>query len=287
MTLLTAAAEGEAKNRTQVALAAGLAFGYPLPGGRRRDVLRGVDLSILAGELVALIGTNGSGKTTLLRLFAGTLRPDAGELMLFGRQAGGWSRMELARRVAVLPQSLELPTGFRVGELVTMGRLPHSRSLFGATREDEEAVERALRDADARDLASRYAEELSGGERQRVLVAMALAQEPQLLLLDEPTLHLDLAHQLNLLETIGRLRRERGIAVVAVLHDLTLASVAPRVAVLDAGRVVADGHPDEVLSEELVRRVFGVAVEGLRDSGGRRRLVPSIQPQDSAGPRAG
>ena len=287
MTLLTAAAEGEAKNRTQVALAAGLAFGYPLPGGRRRDVLRGVDLSILAGELVALIGTNGSGKTTLLRLFAGTLRPDAGELMLFGRQAGTWSRMELARRVAVLPQSLELPTGFRVGELVTMGRLPHSRSLFGATREDEEAVERALRDADARDLASRYAEELSGGERQRVLVAMALAQEPQLLLLDEPTLHLDLAHQLNLLETIGRLRRERGIAVVAVLHDLTLASVAPRVAVLDAGRVVADGHPDEVLSEELVRRVFGVAVEGLRDSGGRRRLVPSIQPQDSAGPRAG
>ena len=287
MTLLTAAAEGEAKNRTQVALAAGLAFGYPLPGGRRRDVLRGVDLSILASELVALIGTNGSGKTTLLRLFAGTLRPDAGELMLFGRQAGGWSRMELARRVAVLPQSLELPTGFRVGELVTMGRLPHSRSLFGATREDEEAVERALRDADARDLASRYAEELSGGERQRVLVAMALGQEPQLLLLDEPTLHLDLAHQLNLLETIGRLRRERGIAVVAVLHDLTLASVAPRVAVLDAGRVVADGHPDEVLSEELVPRVFGVAVEGLRDSGGRRRLVPSVQPQDSAGPRAG
>ena len=287
MTLLTAAAEGEAKNRTPVALAAGLAFGYPLPGGRRRDVLRGVDLSILASELVALIGTNGSGKTTLLRLFAGTLRPDAGELMLFGRQAGGWSRMELARRVAVLPQSLELPTGFRVGELVTMGRLPHSRSLFGATREDEEAVERALRDADARDLASRYAEELSGGERQRVLVAMALGQEPQLLLLDEPTLHLDLAHQLNLLETIGRLRRERGIAVVAVLHDLTLASVAPRVAVLDAGRVVADGHPDEVLSEELVPRVFGVAVEGLRDSGGRRRLVPSVQPQDSAGPRAG
>jgi len=283
----TLSPEAAAERIAQVAVATGLAFGYPLPGDRRRDVLRGVDLSIAAGELVALIGTNGSGKTTLLRLFAGTLRPDAGELVLFGREAGRWSRMELARRVAVLPQSLELPTGFRVGELVTMGRLPHSRSLFGATRQDEEAVERALRDADARDLASRYAEELSGGERQRVLVAMALAQEPQLLLLDEPTLHLDLAHQLNLLETIGRLRRERGIAVIAVLHDLTLAAAAPRVAVLDSGRVVADGPPDGVLSEELVRRVFGVAVEALRDSQGRRRLVPSIQSQDSGAPATG
>ena len=287
MTLVASAPEGAAQDRVEIAVATGLAFGYPLPGGRRRDVLRGVDVSIAAGELVALIGTNGSGKTTLLRLFAGTLPPDAGELMLFGRDAGTWSRMELARRVAVLPQSLELPTGFRVDELVTMGRLPHSRSLFGATREDEEAVERAMRDADARDLATRYAEELSGGERQRALVAMALAQEPQLLLLDEPTLHLDLAHQINLLETITRLRRERGIAVVAVLHDLTLAAAAPRVAVLDSGQVVADGPPDDVLTEELVRRVFRVAVESLVDSTGRRRLVPSIQPLDPGLPAAG
>ena len=287
MTLAASSAEDAALSRAGVVVASGLEFGYPLPGGRRRDVLGGVDLSVMAGELVALIGTNGSGKTTLLRLVAGTLRPDAGQLSLFGREASRWSRMELARRVAVLPQSLELPAGFRVGELVTMGRLPHSRSLFGATREDEKAVDRALRDADARDLASRYAEELSGGERQRVLVAMALAQEPQLLLLDEPTLHLDLAHQLNLLETIGRLRRERGIAVVAVLHDLTLAAMAPRVAVLDKGRVVADGAPDEVLTEELVRWVFGVVVEALRDSGGRRRLVPSIQSQEPVAPAAG
>jgi iron complex transport system ATP-binding protein len=270
-----------------VAQASALAFSYPLPGGRRRDVLHGVDLAIAAGELVALVGTNGSGKTTLLRLLAGTLRPDAGALVLFGRTALSWSRMDLARRVAVLPQSLELPTGFRVGELVTMGRLPHSRSLFGTTPEDEEAVERALRDADARDLAARYAEELSGGERQRVLVAMALAQEPQLLLLDEPTLHLDLAHQVSLLDTIGRLRRERGIAVVAVLHDLALATVAPRVAVLDSGRVVADGPSDEVLTAALVRRVFGVAVEALRDSAGHLRLVPSIQPQDLGSAKAG
>ena len=269
----------EATVAAPVAGATGLTFSYPLPAGRRREVLRGVDLAIAAGELLALIGTNGSGKTTLLRLLAGTLRADAGGLQLFDRPASGWSRMELARRIAVLPQSLELPSGFRVGELVTMGRLPHSRSLFGATREDEEAVERALRDAAADDLASRYAEELSGGERQRVLVAMALAQEPRLLLLDEPTLHLDLAHQVSLLDTIRRLSRERRIAVVAVLHDLTLAAVAaPRVALLDAGRIVADGHPDEVLTQQLVHRVFGVAVEALRDSAGHRRLVPVIRP---------
>ena len=276
MTLAAPAGEHVLREPERVAVATGVAFGYPLPGGRRREVLRDVDLSIAGGELVALIGINGCGKTTLLRLFAGTLRPDSGDLHLFGSEARAWSRMELARRVAVLPQSLELPSGFRVGELVTMGRLPHSRSLFGATRDDEEAVERALRDADARDLASRYAEELSGGERQRVLVAMALAQEPQLLLLDEPTLHLDLAHQLNLLETMNRLRRERGIAVIAVLHDLTLAAAAERVALLDSGRVVADGPPDEVLSEDLVRRVFGVEVEALLDSSGHRRLVPQV-----------
>lgn len=283
MTLLTSAAEGAAQDRTQVAVASGMAFGYPLPGGRRREVLRGADLSIAAGELVALIGTNGSGKTTLLRLFAGTLRLDAGELVLFGRGARSWSRMELARRVAVLPQSLELPSGFRVGELVTMGRLPHSRSLFGATHEDEEAVERALRDADAADLATRYAEELSGGERQRVLVAMALAQEPQLLLLDEPTLHLDLAHQLNLLETISRLRRERGIAVIAVLHDLTLAAAAaPRIAVLHEGRVVADGPPGDILNPDLVQRVFGVPVVRLYDGTGHEHLVMTFSIDEPA-----
>jgi iron complex transport system ATP-binding protein len=258
----------------RVATARDLRFGYALTGGRRREVLSGVDLTLAAGELVALVGTNGSGKTTLLRLLSGTLRADGGELLLFGRPAREWSRMDLARRVAVLPQSLELPVGFRVAELVSMGRMPHSRSLFGATSEDQDAVARALHDADASDLATRYAEELSGGERQRVLVAMALAQQPQLLLLDEPTLHLDVAHQIALLETIRRLRFQRGIAVLAVLHDLALAAIAaPRVVVLDDGRVVADGDPAQVLTPTLVARVFGVQVEELHDASGARHLA--------------
>lgn len=255
--------------------ARGIAFAY---GTRapRRAVLSDVDLVILPGELIALVGTNGSGKTTLLRLLAGTLAPLAGSLRLFGRPVSDWTRMAAARRIALLPQALELPGGFRVGELVAMGRLPHARSRFGSTAEDVEAVERALGDADLRELAGRPVSELSGGERQRVGVAMALAQEPALLLLDEPTLHLDVAHQLTLLEMIDRLRARRGLTVVAVMHDLAMAAVAPRVAVLDQGRIVADGAPERALSPDLVHRVFGIGVEEWHTADGRRRLAVAL-----------
>jgi len=191
-----------------------------------------------------------------------------------GRALPDWRRVDLARRVAVLPQQLDLPAGFRVAELVEMGRAPHARSLFASTEADARAVAAALADAGALDLAERLAEELSGGERQRLLVAMALAQEPDLLLLDEPTLHLDLAHQVALLAAIRRLRDQRGLTVLAVLHDLNLAAAfAPRVAVLDEGRIVADGSPEGVLSTDLVRRVFGVRVDEARTADGRRHLA--------------
>jgi iron complex transport system ATP-binding protein len=251
-----------------------VAFAYGLPDGRRREVLRSVDLTLARGELVALVGTNGSGKTTLLRLLTGVLQPDAGSVRFDGRPLAEWRRGELARRVTVLPQQLDLPVGFRVAELVEMGRAPHARRLFASTEADARAVARALADADALELADRYAEELSGGERQRLLVAMALAQEPDLLLLDEPTLHLDLAHQVALLAAIRRLRDQRGLTVLAVLHDLNLAAAfAPRVAVLDEGRVVADGPPADVLTPDLVRRVFGVAVDEARTADGHRHLA--------------
>jgi iron complex transport system ATP-binding protein len=241
----------------------------------RRAVLRGLDLVVGAGELVALLGPNGSGKTTLLRAIAGTLHPDAGRVALFGRDLAAWTRMSLARRVAVLPQSLALPDGFRVAELVEMGRAPHATRWFGASPEDAEAVERALADAEALGLAERHADELSGGERQRVLIAMALAQQPELLLLDEPTLHLDIAHQASLLATVARLRARRGLTVIAVLHDLNLAAAhAPRVVVLDAGRIAADGPPASVLRPDLVRATFGVAVDEALTADGRRFLVP-------------
>jgi iron complex transport system ATP-binding protein len=253
----------------------GLRVSYQAGSGARREVLRGLDLSVDEGELVALLGPNGSGKTTLLRAVAGTLPRDAGRVAIFGRDLEAWSRIALARRVAVLPQSLVLPDGFRVAELVEMGRAPHATRWFGASAEDADAVELALADADALDLAERQADELSGGERQRVLVAMALAQQPELLLLDEPTLHLDIAHQASLLATVAHLRARRGLTVLAVFHDLNLATAhAPRIAVLEAGRVVADGDPASILGPELVRRVFGIAMAEARTDDGRRFLVP-------------
>ncbi len=260
---------------TAVVVVAGLQASYPADGLERRRVLAGVDLVVEAGEIVALLGPNGSGKTTLLRAIAGTLPRDGGRIVLFGRDVDAWTRPALARRVAVLPQSLALPDGFRVAELVEMGRAPHATRWFGSSAADAEAVERALADADALDLAERQADELSGGERQRVLVAMALAQEPELLLLDEPTLHLDIAHQAALLATVARLQLRRGLTVIAVLHDLNLAVAhAPRVAVLGGGRVAADGPPASVLHAALVRDLFGIVVDEARTADGRRFLVP-------------
>jgi len=253
----------------------GLHVSYEADGGGRRAVLRGLDLTVEAGELVALVGPNGSGKTTLLRAIAGTLPAEAGRVALFGRPIADWRRVELARRVAVLPQALALPDGFRVAELVEMGRAPHATRWLGSSTQDAEAVERAMADADALDLAERHADELSGGERQRVLVAMALAQEPELLLLDEPTLHLDIAHQAALLASVARLQARRGLTVIAVLHDLNLAIAhAPRVAALGAGRIAVDGDPASVLHPAVVRELFGASLDEARTADGRRFLVP-------------
>ncbi|HEY7737649.1 MAG TPA: ABC transporter ATP-binding protein [Candidatus Limnocylindria bacterium] len=236
-------------------------FAYRRRGRPDREVLRGISLAVDPGELVVLLGPNGSGKTTLLRIAMGRLTPDGGSVRVDGRPVESWSRRELAQRVAVLPQLATLPDGFRVEELVEMGRAPHARSRFGASDGDARAVERALADAEATDLVGRRIEELSGGERQRVLVAMALAQEPRILLLDEPTQHLDLAHQVALLAALDRLRRLRGVTVVAVLHDPALTVLAePRVVLLEEGRIVADGPAAQVLEPAVVARVFGVSL---------------------------
>jgi iron complex transport system ATP-binding protein len=246
--------------------------GYHTAGGERR-VLQGASLRVDAGEMVALLGTNGSGKTTLLRVMAGTIRPSRGEVRLLGRAIGDWSRLEIARRVAVLPQTTELPTGMRVAEIVALGRIPHGRSWFGAEPGDTDAVATALRDADAGDLAPRRADELSGGERQRVLLAMALAQEPSVLLLDEPTLHLDLAHQLGLVRMLERLRAIRRLSVVAVLHDLNLAAAfADRSLLVHDGRVVPAGDAGGI-DAALAERMFGVPLAEATTADGRRVLA--------------
>lgn len=250
--------------------------GYRAASGTR-SVLEGVDFEVSTGELVAVLGANGSGKTTLLRLIAGVLAPQRGDVHLFGRPIGDWTRAEIARSVAVLPQSMELPAGLRVSEVVALGRIPHGRRWFGADPGDERAVADALRDADAEDLSDRPVGELSGGERQRVIVALALAQEPRLLLLDEPTVHLDLGHQLALVRLLERLRGTRRMTVIAVLHDLNLAAgFADRAVLVDEGRVLAAGRGERRIDPLLARRAFGVMIEEAVTADGRRVLIPAV-----------
>jgi iron complex transport system ATP-binding protein len=259
----------------------GVCAGYRTASGERR-VLDGASLSIRTGEVVALLGTNGSGKTTLLRVVAGTLPATEGELRLFGRPMHVWSRPEVARRVAVLQQSTDLPAGMRVAEVVALGRIPHGRSWFGAEPGDADAVAAALRDADATELVARPVDELSGGERQRVLLAMALAQQPELLLLDEPTLHLDLAHQLGLVRMLQRLRAARPVTVLAVLHDLNLAAAfADRTLLLHHGRVLPAGSAGRI-DASVAERALGVPIVEATTLDGGRVLTAVVAAKPSA-----
>lgn len=240
-----------------------------------REVLRGIDLALAGGERIALVGPNGSGKTTLLRVLAGTLRPSAGTVELDGTALTTLAPRARARRIAVVPQTFTTPFAFTAREVAGLGRTPHVGAFGRPTARDRAAVDGALALADCGAVADRLLAELSGGERQRALIAMALAQEGDVLLLDEPTVHLDPQHQRSTLDLLGRLARERGVLVVVVLHDLNLASaMSDRVLVLADGRVVADGRPLDVLRAASVESVFG---PGLWV--GEREGVPFVLPR--------
>jgi iron complex transport system ATP-binding protein len=227
--------------------------------GPERAALRGADLVVRAGERVALVGPNGAGKSTLLRALTGLLRADRGNVLLDGTPVDDLTRAEIARRIAVVPQQVTLPFAMRVEDLVGLGRIPHEDPLRGPGPLDRDAVSRAIHRVGIGPLARRDARELSLGERQLALLATALAQDAPLLLLDEPTVHLDLRHQVEAMELLAQLPASAGTTIVAVLHDLHLAThFFPRIVVLDAGRIRADGTPREVLTARLVRDVFGV-----------------------------
>ena len=226
---------------------------------RDRVALDGVDLAIAPGERVALIGGNGAGKSTLLRVTAGTLEPSAGQVELLGQPLATLSRMGIARRVGVVPQAAALPFATRVEEVVGLGRIPHEDPFRGARPADHVAIARAIERVGIGHLVGRDARELSLGERQLVLIAMAVAQGTPILLLDEPTVHLDLRHQVAAMELLVGLNEGDGMTVVAVLHDLTMAAhFFPRLVLIDRGRIIADGPPDVVLAPERIRDVFGV-----------------------------
>jgi len=227
----------------------------------RRVVLHGVDLGVEAGEMVAVLGPNGSGKSTLVRVLAGLCRPEAGRVLLGGRPIARVARRDVARQLALVPQFPVSELGFSALETVLMGRAPHGTGLGLASERDLALARDAMRALDVAHLETRALETLSGGERQRVVLARALAQEPAVLLLDEPTAYLDLRHQVESLALVRTRCRQHGLAVVVVVHEPGLAgSYADRVVLLADGRVRAVGPPREVITPALLADVYGVPV---------------------------
>ena len=224
-----------------------------------RVVLRDVDLAIEPGERVAVIGPNGAGKSTLLRAVTGLVAPAVGRVLLDGSPVRGLDRQAVARRIAVVPQVAALPFSARVEEVVALGRVPHEDPIRGSRPADRAAVAAAIERVGLGHLLGRDARELSQGERQLVLMGLAVAQAAPTMLLDEPTIHLDLRHQVETMELLVDLNVRDRTTIVAVLHDLALASAFfPRLVLLAGGRVVADGPPVDVLAPARIRDVFGV-----------------------------
>ncbi|MDP9321209.1 MAG: ABC transporter ATP-binding protein [Chloroflexota bacterium] len=249
-------------------VARSLAAGYGT-----RVVLRDIDLSLEPGRLIALVGPNGAGKSTLLRALAGLVRPTAGAVTLDGVDIGTLSRAVLATRIAVVPQTFDTLFPFTVREIVALGRRARLGLFARPSPADAVAVARAIAEQDLDGLVDRRLDALSGGERQRVVLAMALAQEARVLLLDEPTAHLDPAHQVRTVRRAAELARSRGVIALAVLHDLNLAALADRVVVMDAGRIVADGVPSVALAADVVASIFGAGLVVAQVSG-RTAVLP-------------
>ena len=239
-----------------------------------RPVVDHVDVRIAEGEWVALIGPNGAGKTTMLRAIAG-LVPFEGAIALHGTATGSMHRREIARAVAVVPQAPSTPPWMTVGEYVLLGRTPHLGALAREGAADHLAAARALERLDLLGFRDRLLGTLSGGEKQRAVVARALAQEAQVVILDEPTAALDIGHQQQAFELLDELRGESGLTLLAAMHDLTLAAqYADRMVLLDAGRIVADGPPADVLTQALIAAHYAASIEVV-DVAGRIAIVPA------------
>jgi iron complex transport system ATP-binding protein len=220
-------------------------------------VLRELSLSIRAGELVALLGPNGAGKTTLLRVLTGLHPARCGAVRLCGRAVREMSPSERSRRMAVVPQELITPMSFSVEDIVMMGRTASLSRWRRPSAVDREKVTRAMEYTDTDGLRHRQFDELSGGEKQRAAIALALAQEPEIILLDEPTSHLDLHHRMDIMRLIERMNAEKGLTVLMVSHDLSLAAdFFPRLLLVHEGRLVADGAPKDVLCERILSMVY-------------------------------
>jgi len=252
--------------------ASDIVFAY----GGGRPVLSGLSLAVGRGRLVNILGPNGSGKTTLLRILVGLLKPASGDVWLTGVRLADCPRGALARRVAYVPQDTHSTLGFTVLETVLMGRSPHTGALGFESSGDWLAAREALCMTETEPFAERSMDELSGGERQRVVIARALAQAPELVLLDEPTAFLDIKHQHTIYGLLRRLVRERSLTVLCVSHDISLAAAyADDLVLMNAGRVAATGRPEEVLRSEILSPVYDTPIEVRTDEAtGRPYVLP-------------
>lgn len=251
-------------------------------GYDQRVISEGLSLDIPDGSFTVIVGPNACGKSTLLRALARLLRPASGQVLLDGKSIASYRPKEVARRLGLLPQTAQSPEGIRVGELVARGRYPHQRLMRQWSHDDEQAVDAAMAATGVSDLSARPVDELSGGQRQRVWVAMALAQQTDLLLLDEPTTFLDIAHQLELMELFADLHR-RGHTLVAVLHDLGHAArYATHIVAMRDGAVVASGPPEDVITAELVEEVFGLRALVVPDPVTSTPMVVPLRPEGAS-----
>ncbi len=260
-----------------------ITFGY-----QERVVGRDLSLVVPPGSLTVIVGPNACGKSTLLRALSRLLRPSDGTVVLDGQDIHSRSTKEVARRLGLLPQSAIAPEGISVVDLVGRGRFPYQSLLSQWSRADEEAVDAALERTNTRDLALRSVDELSGGQRQRVWMAMVLAQETPLMLLDEPTTFLDIAHQIELMELLRRLNRDEGHTIVAVLHDLNQAArYASHLVAMRDGVIVARGAPSEILTAQRVKEVFELTCRVIEDPvSGTPLIVPDPDADRAATGRA-
>ena len=229
-------------------------------------IVDGLTVDLLAGAVTAIVGPNACGKSTLLRGLARLLKPAAGQVILDGSDIAGLRTRDVARRLGLLPQSSIAPEGITVADLVTRGRFPHQTMLRQFTYDDQRAVADAMAATGVTAIAGRPVDELSGGQRQRVWVAMVLAQQTPLILLDEPTTFLDIAHQIELLELFADLNHEQGRTIIAVLHDLNHACrFADEIIAMKDGAIVAHGNPAEVITADLVEEVYGLRCQIITD----------------------
>jgi iron complex transport system ATP-binding protein len=242
-----------------------------------RVIVEDLDLTIPAGRVTAIVGANACGKSTLLKSMARLLAPKSGQVLLDGKDIHRLPTKQVARSLGLLPQSPIAPEGIAVSDLVSRGRTPHHGPLARWSREDDDAVAAALEATDTAALADRSVDELSGGQRQRVWIAMSLAQQTDVLLLDEPTTFLDVSHQIDVLDLLTDLNRQHGTTIVMVLHDLNLAArYADHLVAMAGGRLYAAGDPAEVLTSDAVRDVFGMESRVIPDPLTGRPLVLPI-----------